>query len=150
MIPLRSVSLISAIGITSILPSALHANEALDVLEGRKDAATVQLPSGATGAEGGVVPKQNIIYPEQQWPPSPLDSFWQRALVHDDPNNPYVQKVAITGSLEMRGAWGEVNGGSNDGNLDSTRTRRARLGARMKTFQRTDIEAVAELAGASG
>jgi hypothetical protein len=149
MISFRSASLLSVIGIAAALPFAARANEALDVLEGHKDAATVDLPPGASGP-GNTVAKENIVYPEQQWPPSPLDSFWDRSLVHNDPNNPYVQKVAITGSLEMRGAWGEVNGGTNDGNLDSTRTRRARLGVRMKTFQRTDIEAVAELAGGSG
>ena len=132
--------------ILTLLPGLVPANEALDVLEGRREASDIQLPPGAVPGDSV---KQKIIYPEQQWPPGPLDSYWKRSVVHDEPDNPYVQKVAVTGSFELRGGWGEVNGGSDDGSLDSTRTRRARLGTRMRVFRNTDIEATAELAGDS-
>jgi len=138
--PFRSLLILPLL----IVPAS--ANEALDVLEGRREASDVQLPPGAVP---GSPAKTKVIYPEQQWPASPLDPFWKRSVVHDDPDNPYVQKVAVTGSFELRGGWGEVNGG-DDGTLDSTRTRRARLGTRMRVFRNTDIEATAELAGGSG
>lgn len=130
--------------------AALHANEALDVLEGRKDAADISLPVAPEGSEPASKVKRRITYPEHQWPPGPLDPFWQRSVIYANPENPYVQEVAITGMLEFQAAIGKTEiSGSDSVTNDGTRTRRARLGARMRVFRNTDIEAQAEFAGES-
>jgi len=130
--------------------TALHANEALDILEGRKDAADISLPVASEGREPASKIKRHIIYPEQQWPPGPLDSFWQRSVLYTNPENPYVQEVAITGMLEFQAAIGKTEISGDEGvTNDGTRTRRARLGARMRVFRNTDIEAQGEFAGDS-
>ncbi|QJE95403.1 porin [Luteolibacter luteus] len=138
------ITLISAL----VLP--LHANEALDVLEGKKDAASVALPPAPEGeaVEGG---KQTVTPLTDVWAASPPDPVWSKAVLFEDPTNPYLQQLAITGLFHWSGAWGHASpeAGSPEVDLDGTRTRRARLGARLRAFRNTEIEAVAEFAGES-
>ncbi len=129
--------------------TTLHANEALDVLEGKKDAESVVLPPAPedAAAEGEA---EAVIPLTDEWASSPLDSIWAKAVLFDDPSNPWVQQLAINGLFHWSGAWGEAQPtGAADIDLDGTRTRRARLGARLKAFGNTEIEAVAEFAGDS-
>lgn len=137
------ITLLSAL----LLP--LHANEALDVLEGKKDAAAVDLPPAPEGeAKDG--DKEAVIPISDVWAPSPLDPVWSKAVLFEDPNNPYLQRLAITGLFHWSAAWGEATPeGGREVDLDDTRTRRARLGARLRAFRNTEIEAVAEFAGDS-
>ncbi|WP_193214621.1 porin [Luteolibacter marinus] len=133
-------------GAALLLLAPLHANEALDVLEGKKDAAAVALPPAEGESEGAEKPV--LITPD--WAPSPPDPVWSKAVLFEDPSNPYVQQLAISGLFHWSGAWGEATPeGGRAVDLDSTRTRRARLGARMRAFNNTEIEAVAEFAGDS-
>lgn len=130
--------------VTALTASHLHANEALDVLEGKKRSSEVQLPNlpGAPGAQEEIISLQN------EWPASPLDPVWSRAILFEDANNPWVQQLAVMGLFQGNAAWGEAEADSGKTtSLDGTRTRRARLGARLKAFQNTEIEAVAEFAG---
>ena len=131
-----------------LLFSNLHANEALDVLEGKKDADSVVLPPAPedAAAEEG----EAVIPISDEWAPSPLDPVWSKAVLFEDPANPWIQQVAINGLFHWSGAWGEATPeGGKEVDLDGTRTRRARLGARLKAFGNTEIEAVAEFAGDS-
>jgi hypothetical protein len=141
MIPWRSWRL----GGSFFLIAAAHANEALDVLEGKKDAASVALPPAAEESAG-----EEVIPLSEEWAPSPLDPVWSRAVLFEDPSNPWVQQLAIQGLFHWSGAWGEATPeGGKEVDLDGTRTRRARLGARLRAFRNTEIEAVAEFAGDS-
>lgn len=136
------------LGGSLFLLAPVHANDALDVLEGRRNAADVALPAVAGEDAGVEAEKPVFISPE--WAPSPLDPIWSKAVLFEDPENPWVQQLAITGLFQWQGSWGEAEtdgGGTTD--LDGTRTRRARLGARLKAFRNTEIEAVAEFAGES-
>lgn len=150
MNPIRPILLAS-------LVSLAHANEALDLLEA--DTSPVEAPiiaSSAAGASGG--PRENLIYPDPVWPDwqnRTFDPVWARAVLFQDDSNPYVQQIAMTGFFDFQASFGtaEVEGvgatPSEDVNLDSSRTRRARLGARIRAFRNTDIEAVGEIAGDS-
>jgi hypothetical protein len=125
--------------------SLAHANEALDILEADKT------PEQAPAIAGAAIAPENLVYSEYVWPEwqtKTFDPVWSRALMFDDESNPWVQHVAITGFFEWQAAFGkaEVDGAPNV-DLDSTRTRRARLGARIRAFRNTDIEAAGELAG---
>ena len=81
--------------------------------------------------------------------------MWAKAVLFQDDANPYVQQLAITGFFDFQAAFGDVNvdgaGTTPDRKVgaDGTRTRRARLGARIRAFGNTDIEANAEFAGDS-
>jgi hypothetical protein len=141
--------------IVILLPlAAVHANDALDVLEGKKSAADITLPSAP--ADGGGVGRQSPIYQEPplpEWQTKTFDPIWARAVMFNDESNPWVQHVAMTGFFEWQASFGkvEVDGvattPSENIDLDSTRTRRARLGARVRAFRNTEIEAIGELAG---
>jgi hypothetical protein len=142
-------------GIILISLGVAHANEALDVLEGRKNADEIVLPPAP---EGSVVESEKLVFPEYVWPEwqtRTFDPIWSRAVLFDDASNPWVQHVAMTGFFEWQAAFGTADVDpvettpQNDVDLDSTRTRRARLGARIRAFSNTDIEAVGEIAGDS-
>jgi hypothetical protein len=145
-------SVFTAIILVSL--SVAHANDALDVLEGKKNADEIVLPPAAEGS----VAEESLVYPETirpEWQTRTFDPVWARAVLFEDESNPWVQHVAITGFFEWQAAFGkaEVDGvgvtPSQNIDLDSTRTRRARLGARIRAFRNTDIEAVGEIAGDS-
>lgn len=142
---------LTTIPLTALLLAApLAANEALDILEGRKDVSEVELPplpEDETTPEAG----DAVVFTPAPWAPSPLDSVWSRAIVYNDPSNRYLQEIAFMGHLQFGGAWGdaEVEGQSNDVKIDTVRARRARLGARLKVFGNTEIEAVGEFVGDS-
>lgn len=132
----------------SFLFGSLHANEALDVLEGKKDAASVNLPPAADGS--GSESREAVIPLGDQWAPSPLDPVWSKAILFEDPASPWVQQLAISGLFHWSGAWGKTTPeGGKEIDLDSSRSRRARLGARLKAFGNTELEAVTEMAGDS-
>jgi hypothetical protein len=127
------------------LLATLHANEALDVLEGKKDAADVALPATADAAA-----VEEVIPLSDEWAPSPLDPVWSQAVLFEDASNPWIQQLAISGLFHSSAVWGQASpSGAGDVDLDGTRTRRARLGARLRAFRNTEIEAVAEFAGES-
>lgn len=132
-----------------------HANEALDVLEGKIDANSVilpprEVPEGGEAAEERV---ENIIYLEPEWQPSPLDGIWSRSILYENLANPWVQQFAVTGQYDATASFGEADTDpsgltpAQSTDLDGTRTRRARLGARIRAFNNTEIEAVGEFAG---
>lgn len=127
------------------------ANEALDILEGNKKVEDVTLPPLAEGEEGYAEADTPPVFTPYQWPESPLDPIWSRAVLFEDESNPWVQQVAIMGLFEWGGAWGEaeVPVSPNNVDLDTTRTRRARLGARLKVFGNTEVEAIGEFAGSA-
>lgn len=133
------------------------ANEALDVLEGKIDANSVILPPREV-AEGeksveGKERVENIIYLPPEWAPSPLDGLWSRSVLYDNAANPWVQQFAITGQYDLSASFGKAeteNSGvtpARNTDLDGTRSRRARLGARILAFNNTEIEAMGEFAG---
>ncbi len=141
-----------------------HANEALDVLEGKVDANSVILPprqydpDADEAGESGEEMVGNIIYLEPEWAASPLDAIWSRSVLYDSPANPWVQQVALSGYFDFHASFGKAETDASTGppataarntELDGTRTRRARLGARIRAFNNTEIEGVAEFAGDS-
>jgi hypothetical protein len=143
MSPIRPILLIAA-------ATLANANEALDILEADKSPEQVPVMPGAAISPG------DLVYPETVWPEwqtRTFDPIWARAVLFDDESNPWVQHVAITGFFEWQAALGEAEVDSVGAtpsktiDLDSTRTRRARLGARIRAFRNTDIEAVGEIAG---
>ncbi|MEM9235759.1 MAG: porin [Verrucomicrobiota bacterium] len=126
------------------LPAA--ANEALDILEGKKDINEIDLPPLPEDEVEESGPQVKYVPPE--WAPSPLDPIWSRAVLFEDEGNPWVQQLAIMGLFEFNGSWGTAKTeAAPNTNLDTTRTRRARLGARLRAFGNTEIEAVGEFAG---
>ena len=142
----------------------VSANEALDVLEGKVDANSIILPPreyapGEEEAEAGEDGKVgNIIYLEPEWAASPLDVIWSRSVLYDSSANPLVQQVALSGYFDFQASFGKAETEGTDGppptaaqntELDGTRTRRARLGARIRAFNNTEIEGVTEFAGDS-
>lgn len=134
----------------------IQANEALDVLEGNKKASEIELPPAPADS---IVSQQqergSVVYIQPHWAPSPMDQLWARAMLFEDPTNPWVQQVAITGFFDWHAAYGRARidtpggGSAATVDLDGTRTRRARLGARMRMFRNTDVEAVTEIAGSN-
>jgi hypothetical protein len=137
----------------------LSANEALDVLEGKVDANSVVLPPREVPegeeAENGEERVEDIIYLEPEWAASPLDAIWSRSILYDSSSNPWVQQVAISGYFDFQASFGKAETDASGAiptrntDLDGTRTRRARLGARILAFNNTEIEAVGEFAGDS-
>ncbi len=122
------------------------ANEALDILEGNKSVEEVDLPPlPGEEVESADAP---VVYVEPEWAPSPLDPVWSRAVLFEDESNPWIQQLAIMGLYQWNGSWGtaEVEGAPNV-DRDTSRTRRARLGARLKIFGNTELEAIGEFAG---
>ena len=142
--------------------SLAQANEALDVLEGKVDAMSIVLPprevSSDAEADDGEVPAGEIIYLEPEWAASPLDLLWSRSVLYDSSSNPWVQQIAVSGFFDFQASFGEAETETNTGpprtaarntDLDGTRSRRARLGTRIRAFNNTEIEAVGEFAGDS-
>ena len=139
------------------LVSVASANEALDVLEGKKKASDIQLPPAeiVPGEEGTeeTGAKEDLIYLEPEWMASPADAVWSRAILFEDAANPWVQQIAIAGMVDWQASYGKAEveavaaTAAKNIDLDNTRTRRARLGARLRAFRNTDLEASVELAG---
>lgn len=139
--------------------SLVSGNEALDVLEGRIDANSVVLPPREVPegeeTENGEERVENIIYLEPEWAASPPDLVWSRSVLFEDDGNPWVQQVALMGYFDFQSSFGEAETDASGvtpaskTDLDGTRTRRARLGARIRAFNNTEIEAVGEFAGDS-
>ena len=140
----RSIILACA---TACLVNA-HANDALDILEGNKRVEDVALPPLAEGEEEAEEEQKPPVFTPKSWSPSPLDPIWSRAVLYDNPNDPWIQQLALMGYYEFGASWGEVDvEGAGSVSRDTSRTRRARLGARMKIFGNTEIETVGEFAG---
>jgi hypothetical protein len=151
---------ISPLHILLLSASLLPANEALDVLEGRVDANSIilpprEVPEGTAAEDGAEERVENLIYLEPEWAASPLDAIWSRAVLYDSTANPWVQQIAMSGYFDFQSSLGDASTDAsgavpaNDTELDGTRTRRARLGARIRAFNNTEIEAVGEFAGDS-
>lgn len=134
-----------------------YANEALDVLEGKIDANSIILPPReipeGEGSEDGEERVENIIYRPPEWAPSPLDGVWSRSVLYNNAANPFIQRFAVTGQYDFSASFGKaetIPSGAmpaRNTDLDGTRTRRARLGARILAFNNTEIEAMGEFAG---
>lgn len=145
----------------------LHANEALDILEGKKDANDVVVAppageapvlSGAVGtrsADGKVtksfVPSEPSAFSKKSH--EIFDPIWANTTIIKDEENPYVQELTMIGLFEATGAWGKVETTTattaTQRNLDDIAMRRAQLGARMKAFYRTEVTGIVEMAGNS-
>lgn len=143
------------------------ANEALDLLEGKKDAASVIVPAPAddapvlSGAIGATNAEGKPVKPYKPAEPSAFsvkshqvfDPIWSRSLLHKDDQNPYVQEFSLTGLFEGTAAWGKIDNDLSTSPLNQSvnesQMRRAQLGARMKAFYRTEVTGVVEMAGPS-
>jgi hypothetical protein len=138
------------------------ANEALDVLEGKIDANNVILPpreipegeeEGGEEQGGEEEHVENIIYLPPEWAPSPLDAVWSRLVLYDNSGNPIIQQFALAGQYDFSASFGKAQTDKSgvtparNTDLDGTRSRRARLGARIRAFNNTEIEAMGEFAG---
>jgi hypothetical protein len=138
-----------------LLCGLAHANDALDVLEGKKNAADIPLPPAPEGSAAAADERVPVVYIDPGWEPGPLDPLWAKAVLFDDAANPWIQHVAMTGYFNGQAAFGKAtvdkveDTPSKKVNLDGSRTTRARLGARLRAFRNTDIEATAEFAGDS-
>lgn len=147
---------------------SVQANQALDVLEGKKDAApgaAVTLPAedaaliqGATtpaAADGKVIKPYVVPVPSEYSRQSKqfFDPIWARGTIIKNDQNKYVQELSLIGLFEAGAAWGDVettlNGNTSTYRPSDVELRRAQLGARMKAFYRTEITGVAEMAGPS-
>lgn len=132
-----------------------YANEALDVLEGKIDANSIILPPREIpeGEEAEQERVENIIYLPPEWAPSPLDAVWSRSVLYDNSANPFIQQFAVAGQYDFSASFGKaetIPSGAipaRNTDLDGTRSRRARLGARILAFNNTEIEAMGEFAG---
>ncbi len=142
-------------------------NEALDLLEGKKDAATINVPPstegapvlsgaiGATTADGKLVKPYKPVQPSEFSLKSHeiFDPIWSRSLLYKDEKNPYVQEFSLTGLFEGAAAWGKIDNELStsplDQDINDVQMRRAQLGARMKAFYRTEVTGVVEMAGPS-
>jgi hypothetical protein len=142
-------------GILLVSLGVAHANDALDLLEGKKNADEIVLPPAP---EGSVAAGETLVYPDYVWPEwqtRTFDPVWARAVLFDNKSNPWVQHMAVTGFFEWQAAFGKADVDAvgktpaSSVDLDSDRTRRARLGARIRAFRNTDIEAIGEIAGDS-
>ena len=143
-------------------------NEALEILEGKKEAAatTVQvseddaaLIKSATSPQG--VDGKPAVKPYIPMEPSEFslksremfDPIWARANLYKDDQNPYVQELAVTGLFEGAAAWGSIDNDLETSplnkSIDDVKLRRAQLGMRMKAFYRTEVTGVVEMAGPS-
>ena len=132
-----------------------YANEALDVLEGKIDANSIILPPREIpeGEEAEQERVENIIYLPPEWAPSPIDAVWSRSVLYDNSANPFIQQFAVAGQYYFSASFckaetipsGAIPARNTD--LDGTRSRRARLGARILAFNNTEIEAMGEFAG---
>lgn len=139
---------IALLGIFLTQPVA--ANEALDVLEGRKRASDINVPPVPPDAAAAPAVEAGTTYADPGWAAGPLDPLWARAALFEDRSNPYIQRFEITGLFEYRTAFGNADtDGASATDLDSSRARRARLGARMRAFYNTEVEAAVEFAGES-
>ena len=150
-----------------LLTMPVMANEALDILEGKKDAAAVTVAPPAegapvlSGAVGATSATGKTVKPFVPMEPSAFsiksheifDPIWARSTLYKDDENPYVQEFAVTGLFEGAAAWGsidnDVDASPLNQNIDEVKLRRAQLGMRMKAFYRTEVTGVVEMAGPS-
>jgi hypothetical protein len=158
---MKSLYLIPTLG----LLVHLHANEALEILEGRKDAAdavvtvvpddAALIQGGTASADGKVtkpfVPSEPSAFSKKSH--EILDPIWSKTTIIKEEENPYIQELTMIGLFEATGAWGQVETTTAtttaQRNLDDIAMRRAQLGARMKAFYRTEVTGVVEMAGNS-
>jgi hypothetical protein len=144
--PLKAILLLN-----SALCCVVHANDVLDALEGKKKSSEIQVAAAPAGP--GRDANGALTYPETTYPPSRLDAVWSKAVVYENEANPWVQRMAITAFFDQQAAFGsaEVDGvgivPEKSVDLDGTRSRRTRLGARIRAFRNTDIEANYEFSG---
>lgn len=144
-----------------------HGNEALDILEGKKDPANASVtlpPDDAALIQSAVAPQGQegkVVKPYKAMEPSAFsvksheifDPIWARTLLYKDDQNPYVQEFSLTGLFEGAGAWGSIDNDLRTSplnqNVSDVEMRRAQLGARMKAFYRTEVTGIVEMAGPS-
>lgn len=136
------------------ISGVVRANDVLDALEGKKKSSEIYVPAAA--GSPATDDRGALIYPDITFPPSRLDDIWARSVVYENEANPWIQRMAITAYFDQQAAFGEAEVDrvglvpEKSVDLDGTRTRRARLGARIQAFRNTDIEANYEFAGDSG
>ena len=159
---MKSLYLIPALG----LLIHAHANEALEILEGKKDAADAVVtvaPDDAALIQGGTADAADGKVTKPFVPSEPsafskksheiFDPIWAKTTIIKDEENPYIQELTMIGLFEATGAWGKVETTTattaTQRNLDDIAMRRAQLGARMKAFYRTEVTGIVETAGPS-
>lgn len=142
-------------------------NEALEILEGKKesadatatvsedDAALIQAAISPPTADGKPAVKPYVPMKPSEFSLKSheiFDPIWARANFYKDDSNPYIQEISLTGLFEGRGAWGSIDNNTVPAlnrNVSDVTLRRAQLGARMKAFYRTEVTGVVEMAGPS-
>lgn len=148
--------------------TSIQANEALDILEGKKDAAagtTATLPAddaalitGATtpAVDGKVVKPYVPMVPSafSQQSKQFFDPIWSKSSLILDEKNSVVQELSIIGLFEAGAAWGDIETTSSTGTattktISDVELRRAQIGARMRAFYRTEVTGIVEGAGPS-
>jgi hypothetical protein len=148
-----------------LLAMPVMANEALDILEGKKDAASVAVTPPAegepilSGAIGATNADGKVVKPYVPMEPSAFslkshemfDPIWDRAVLFENKDNPYIQEFAITGLFEASSAFGSIDNENEasplNQNINGVELRRAQLGFRMKALYRTEVTGVYEFAG---
>jgi hypothetical protein len=148
-VPVRRRDILSLL--TLFAAPFASANEALDRLErgGRSPTSSATTPTEAPA------PSTARTWQPPAWSASSLDPVWNRATLYENPENPWIQSVAITGQFDWRIASGSAEIDAANGQpeqrigIHGSLTRRARLGARIRAFNNTDIEAAGEFAGNS-
>jgi hypothetical protein len=158
---------LSPITLLFLLTVPSFGNEALDLLEGKKDPASVSVPPPAedapvlSGAIGATNAEGKTARPYKPAAPSAFsvksheifDPIWSRSVLYKDDQNPYVQEFSLTGLFEGAAAWGKIDNELSSSPINDTvsiaEMRRAQLGARMKAFYRTEVTGVVEMAGPS-
>lgn len=144
--------LLTSAVLCSVLSSICPAQSPLDLLESQRDVEQLDPnshlpnPDASSKAEAEETDgAKRVLTVNPTWAGSSLDALWAHAVFFEDAQNPYIQSVAIAGMLHNQGAWGQIRTDNEIENLNQTRTRRLRLGARMKAFHKIDIEAIGDL-----
>ena len=134
-----------------LLASFAQANEALSLLEADASHASSSSTPSAASESAEKATWNSPRWPD--WQQQMLDDVWARSMVFEDSANPFIQQIAITGHFNPIASFGkaEIDGtdliAPKDVNLDSSKTRRARLGARLRVFKHSEIESKFEFAG---
>ena len=130
-------------------PAVASDNPVLDILEDNSEINEIVEGPLTPQEQANIEPPPPVFIPKE-WESHPMmDDIWARAILFEDESNPYIQQIKLSGMLHAGAAWGtaEVEGQPSNVDLDTARVRRARLGASLKLYGNTEVEAVGEFAG---
>ncbi len=140
--------------LAALLTGSVDANDVLDALEGKKKSSEINVPpaAGLAGMPAGDA-SGGLVYPEMDYPASPLDSLWEKSVIYKNDSNPWVQRMAVVAYFDQQASFGKAEVDeigivpAKSVDLDGTRIRRARLGTRIRAFRNTGIEVNYESTG---